>query len=42
MEALKHFDNSELLEVNNGLNKYQKANTLVKLEQYEAALAELE
>ena len=30
-EALKHFENSETLDPNNGLNKFQKANTLVKL-----------
>jgi anaphase-promoting complex subunit 3 len=38
VEALKQFDNSEALDSNNGLNKYQKANTLVKLEQYDAAI----
>jgi anaphase-promoting complex subunit 3 len=30
-EALKYFEKSEALDNKNGLNKYQKANTLVKL-----------
>ena len=31
-----------MLDPKNGLNKYQKANTLVKLERYEDAIKELE
>ena len=31
-----------MLDPKNGLNKYQKANTLVKLERYEDAIRELE
>lgn len=41
-EALKQFNISEQLDPNNGLNKYQKANALVKLERYDEALQELE
>lgn len=40
--ALQKFEESELLEPTNALNKYQKANALVKLEQYDAALSELD
>jgi hypothetical protein len=32
LEALKHFENSEMLDNTNVLNKYQKADVLVKLE----------
>ncbi len=41
-EALKYFEKSESLDNKNGLNKYQKANTLVKLERYDEAVQELE
>ena len=41
-EALKNFNNSEMIDPNNVLNKFQKANVLVQLEQYESALSELE
>jgi len=36
--ALKLFEKSEELDPKNGLNRFQKANTLVKLEKYEAAI----
>ena len=41
-EALKYFEKSEALDGKNGLNKYQKANTLVKLEKYDEAVQVLE
>ncbi|CAD8208591.1 unnamed protein product [Paramecium octaurelia] len=41
-EALKYFEQSERLDPMNGLNKYQKANSLIKLDQYEQALSELQ
>jgi anaphase-promoting complex subunit 3 len=41
-EALHEFEKSERIDPKNGLNKYQKANTLVKLERYESAIQELE
>ena len=41
-EALNYFNKSEILDPNNGLNKFQKANTLVKLDKYNEALVELE
>ncbi|CAD8120126.1 unnamed protein product [Paramecium sonneborni] len=41
-EALKYFEQSERLDSMNGLNKYQKANSLIKLDQYEEALGELQ
>ena len=41
-EALKNFDNAELLDPNNVLNRFQKANVLVQLEKYDDALRELE
>ena len=41
-ESLKNFENSEYLDPNNVLNKFQKANVLINLEQYEVGLAELE
>ena len=37
-KALEYFECSERLDPKNGLNKFQKANTLVKLENYDAAL----
>ena len=40
-KALEFFESSERLDPKNGLNKFQKANTLVKLENYDAALKEL-
>ncbi|KAM3134490.1 hypothetical protein pb186bvf_013456 [Paramecium bursaria] len=42
LEALKYFQISEKLDPVNSLNRYQKANTLVKLEYYEDALKELD
>ena len=42
LEALRHFDNSEQLDGTDVMNKYQKADVLVKLEQYDLALTELE
>ena len=39
---MKYFEKSEALDPKNGLNKYQKANTLVKLEKYDEAVQELE
>eukprot|EP01015_Nassula_variabilis_P002144 TRINITY_DN1115_c0_g1_i2.p1 TRINITY_DN1115_c0_g1~~TRINITY_DN1115_c0_g1_i2.p1 ORF type:complete len:422 (-),score=62.91 TRINITY_DN1115_c0_g1_i2:38-1303(-) len=41
-EALRYFDNSEMLDPNNYLNRFQKANVLVKLDRLEQALKELE
>ncbi len=41
-KALTYFENSEKLDPKNGLNKFQKANTLVKLENFEGALKELD
>lgn len=39
---MKYFEKSEKEDPKNGLNKFQKANTLVKLDRYEAAIKELE
>lgn len=41
-EALANFENSEVLDKNNVLNKFQKANVQVRLGQYDTALKELE
>jgi anaphase-promoting complex subunit 3 len=41
-QALEEFKKSEKLDPKNGLNKFQKANTLVKLEKYDEAIYELE
>ena len=38
LEALKYFEKSEELDPKNGLNRFQKANTLVKLEKYDSAI----
>ena len=35
IEALKYFQISEKLDPINGLNKYQKANTLIKLDHFD-------
>ena len=36
--ALTYFEKSEKLDNKNGLNRFQKANTLVKLERYDEAV----
>lgn len=41
-DALRCFDNAEMLDPNNVLNRYQKCSTLVQLSRFEEALAELE
>jgi anaphase-promoting complex subunit 3 len=41
VEALKQYSLSENIDPKNGMNKYEKANSLVKIEQYDAALGEL-
>lgn len=41
-QALQQFKKSEKLDPKNGLNRFQKANTLVKLEKYDEAIQELE
>ncbi|CAK93802.1 unnamed protein product (macronuclear) [Paramecium tetraurelia] len=38
LEALKYFEQSEKLDPQNGLNKYQKANSLIKIDDYNSAL----
>jgi anaphase-promoting complex subunit 3 len=40
-ESLKYFERAEQLDPTNGLNRYQKANALVRLERYNDALHEL-
>ncbi|CAD8189852.1 unnamed protein product [Paramecium octaurelia] len=42
VEALKYFEQSEKLDPQNGLNKYQKANSLIKIDDYNSALIELQ
>jgi anaphase-promoting complex subunit 3 len=42
LEALKCFEQSEVLDEKNVMNRFQKANVLCKLEKYEKALQELE
>jgi len=39
---LTYFEKSEKLDPKNGLNRFQKANTLVKLERYDEAVRELD
>ena len=39
---MKYFEKSEALDPKNGLNKYQKANALVKLDRLDDAVQELE
>lgn len=39
---MEYFKKSERLDPKNGLNKFQKANALLKLEKFDYALKELE